>query len=359
MALFTERYVQPIESKMDVETTLEESDALPTLEKYIIAPRLFKHLIGKNHPEFSTNRQQDASEYFTHFLDLLDKNEKGQLTRLCNGTNEKLTSTIFTYHMQTRYQCAQTGEVKYSKRGPATLYNMVNLTIPLEAATISSERDPDLKRPKLDEGESPDTTQTIPFEACLTSYFQVEDIEMFNPTLAGNTICKKTIRFETFPRYLMLKLERYYIGENWTTKKIAARIPVPEHLDLTQYEGKGLQEFEREMPDPDANTQAPVGGGPVFDAGMLDQLLSMGFTENGAKRSLQATGNNDVEMALAWALDHSGDHDFNDPVVTTGGANAQSTPGVDPDAIAMLTSMGYTEEQTMAALKCSDNNIER
>ena len=38
-----------------------QGEAVPdasTLEKYVVAPRMFKQLVGKNHREFSSNRQQ-------------------------------------------------------------------------------------------------------------------------------------------------------------------------------------------------------------------------------------------------------------------------------------------------------------
>lgn len=37
-----------------------------------IAPRMFKALIGKGHPEFSTNRQQDAQEFFLHLINMVE-----------------------------------------------------------------------------------------------------------------------------------------------------------------------------------------------------------------------------------------------------------------------------------------------
>lgn len=37
-----------------------------------IAPRMFKALIGRGHPEFSTNRQQDAQEFFLHFVNMVE-----------------------------------------------------------------------------------------------------------------------------------------------------------------------------------------------------------------------------------------------------------------------------------------------
>lgn len=33
---------------------------------------MFKSLIGKGHPEFSTNRQQDAQEFFLHFINMVE-----------------------------------------------------------------------------------------------------------------------------------------------------------------------------------------------------------------------------------------------------------------------------------------------
>ena len=33
---------------------------------------MFKTLVGRGHPEFSTKRQQDAQEYYLHLLNLLE-----------------------------------------------------------------------------------------------------------------------------------------------------------------------------------------------------------------------------------------------------------------------------------------------
>ena len=42
---------------------------------------MFKALVGKDHREFSSARQQDASEYFMHFLEVMTRAEKGGLKR--------------------------------------------------------------------------------------------------------------------------------------------------------------------------------------------------------------------------------------------------------------------------------------
>lgn len=33
---------------------------------------MFKTLVGKGHPEFSTKRQQDAQEFFLHIINILE-----------------------------------------------------------------------------------------------------------------------------------------------------------------------------------------------------------------------------------------------------------------------------------------------
>lgn len=37
-----------------------------------IAARMFKALVGRGHPEFSTNRQQDAQEFLLHFINMVE-----------------------------------------------------------------------------------------------------------------------------------------------------------------------------------------------------------------------------------------------------------------------------------------------
>ena len=41
-----------------------------------VEPRMFKTLVGRGHPEFSSGRQQDAMEYFEHLVGVLLKAER-------------------------------------------------------------------------------------------------------------------------------------------------------------------------------------------------------------------------------------------------------------------------------------------
>eukprot|EP01032_Pedospumella_encystans_P014206 gene14206-16332_t len=227
-----------------------------------------------------------------------------------------------------------------------------------------------------DSAAEKEAEQFIPFEACLQSYFSPERVDMFSPAVGAVSACSKTQRFATFPRYLMVKMSRYYVSTNWVQQKITARIDVPEHLDLRAYRGAGPQSDEKLMAQVDETATAGAVDVPAFqvDEGLVIQLTSMGFSENGCRRAAIATHNADPETAMNWIFEHMEDADFNDPPVMPSsgdsngnGAGNNSAPAagtntaitVDPEAVAMLTSMGYSVEQVSAALQATDNNIER
>ena len=43
-----------------------------------IKPQMFKRLIGRGHPEFSTKRQQDAQEFILHLFNTIEVSESIQ-----------------------------------------------------------------------------------------------------------------------------------------------------------------------------------------------------------------------------------------------------------------------------------------
>lgn len=45
-----------------------------------IAPQMFKALVGRGHPEFSTNRQQDAQEFLLHFINMVEVKRKKKIS---------------------------------------------------------------------------------------------------------------------------------------------------------------------------------------------------------------------------------------------------------------------------------------
>jgi ubiquitin carboxyl-terminal hydrolase 5/13 len=77
---------------------------------------------------------------------------------------------------------------------------------------------------------------------------------------------------------------------------------MPEVLDLRQYKGTGLQPGEVLIPEEASGSvgegSSGAGAAPVVDEEVLGQLVSMGFSENGSKRAIIATGCNDPEVRI-------------------------------------------------------------
>jgi len=68
--------------------------------------------------------------------------------------------------------------------------------------------------------------------------------------------------------------------------------------------------------------------------------------------------NASAEVSMEWVLAHMEDTDFNDPLPSPaagGGAQqaAAEAGGADPESVALLSSMGFTDAQATAALKVS------
>jgi len=362
------------------------------LEKYVVAPRMFKHLVGQGHPEFSSGRQQDVSEYFQYFLECLNKAERVHLQRVigtapATGSTAaaSTTASLFEFHSEIRYQCPVSGDVKYEQQGQKTLFNLLDLfvprdlAVPLPAAEDAEAAAGAVKRPRVDEAAAATAAATevetyIPFSACLDRYFAPDTVDLFSPSAGRLTACTKTVKFKTFPRYLMVKVARYYAGANWVQQKITSKIDVPEVLDLTPYRGQGPQEQEHMMPEEDTAAPAAAAAAAASTAvefqvseELVGQLVSMGFSENGSRRAAIATNNADADTAMSWVFAHMEDPDFNDPPPPAATASAGQEEagggggggGVNEEAVMMLSSMGYTTEQTTAALLATDNSIER
>ncbi|XP_064383842.1 ubiquitin carboxyl-terminal hydrolase 5-like [Halichondria panicea] len=94
------------------------------LEQEGILPMMFKALIGRDHPEFSTMRQQDAQEFYLHLLASIDKNQRTK-----PGTLNAVDS--FRFQTEERIECVASGKVRYSLRED----NLLPLPVPLDAAT--------------------------------------------------------------------------------------------------------------------------------------------------------------------------------------------------------------------------------
>ncbi|KAI1306701.1 hypothetical protein EDD11_004704 [Mortierella claussenii] len=293
-----------------------------------IAPGMFKALVGRGHPEFSTMRQQDSFEFFQYLIKVISQNER--------TTGQDPTKT-FEFSNEQRLQCNECKKVRYSRDTTTAL----SIAVP---ATRKAKVNP----------EDEDEYQTVTFEQCLDTYVAAEHLPYNCPSCQKNTTATKTNRFATFPEVLVINMRRFEY-QNWVPRKLAVPVAFPEdQIDLEKYRGRGQQADEESLPE-----DAPAAAaGPAFDEAALGQLQMMGFPLIRCQKALLATNNQGSEVAMDWLIQHMEDPDIDDPIV-----NNNSTPTVaatvDPAQISQLADMGFTEKQATKALKETGGNMER
>jgi len=217
--------------------------------KLIVAPQMFRTLIGRGHSEFSSNRQQDAGEFVGYFLDQLARQERMALgSRLESG---KPLANLFEFAVEGRLeQQSEAKGVLYSRQKQNMLMlpikledaeNLAEVTAYRSAQASVEEKDP--KKPKT-EGESEEPKPLIQLAAALNRWAAPEDGIEFRGAQAT-----KTTKLATMPRYLMIQVNRYSINEKWMPVKIDCKVPMPESVSLEHLRGKGPQPGENELKD--------------------------------------------------------------------------------------------------------------
>ncbi|XP_055529285.1 ubiquitin carboxyl-terminal hydrolase 5 [Wyeomyia smithii] len=319
-----------------------------------IAPTMFKALIGKGHPDFSTKHQQDAQEFFLHLINTLQKHSRHQMD----------PADAFKFSIEDRVECCASGKVMYNRRDEWCL----PLQIPLNLATNIAE----VKKYEEDlalaekEGRRLDpealVRPKIPLSACLDAFAKPETVEQFySSAINARTTAKKTTKLATMPDFLMLHLKKFTLKENWTSVKLDVAIDIPEVLDLETLRGSGKQPNEEELPELAEKAPTP----PPMDPAVVQQLADMGFPPEACKRAIFFTKNSGAEAATQWIMEHIADADFAAPFVPPGtdvGKNkGAAAPAFVPDpmGLEMLMGMGFTDLQASKALKETQNNTER
>ncbi|XP_012943911.1 ubiquitin carboxyl-terminal hydrolase 5 [Aplysia californica] len=312
-----------------------------------IRPQMFKTLVGKGHPEFSTKRQQDAQEYFLHMVSVIQKNSRG-------GANP---CESFRFEVEERVACSSSQRVRYTRREDFCL----SLPVPMEAVSNKEEVR------KYNESKAAGATivdpksivrPVIAFSECVRAFTEAETVEDFySSAIQGKTTALKTTRLSSFPDYLMVQLRKYTVGDDWVPRKLDVSIQAPDVLDLSSLRGRGLQAGEEELPPGDSPPEAPV----EIQEGTVTQLVDMGFPREACRKAVYFTNNTGVEAAMNWVMEHMDDPDFAAPFnpAPAGGGVKGGAFEPNPEGLAILVSMGFSSEQATVALKATSNNAER
>ena len=362
----------------------------PTIEdnnpKYRLAPRMFKHVIGKDHVDFKTGQQQDASQFLQYYLEQLDRAEK-------KNKIDFPASHLFSFATETRSQCTADQKVKYDSN-TSQRETVWTVPIPMDLATITeSAMEPEHKKHKpagnLSSNGSESTSTTVDTEkeeekeepvksigmmTCLDQWAAettVEDISWSHLGGAKHAALQST-KLVNLPRYIFVQLQRYTLGPDWQPIKLQVNLQFPQDeegkyvVDLAKYKSTGgPKPNEVLIPKEEATAAGPVPAGPVIDEAALSQLMDMGFSLNSCKRALNAVGGNNVEAAMGWVFEHNNDPDFNDPLpeesATAAPATDASSDGIDEGTVQSLVEMlgCFTADQVRFALKETNGASDR
>ncbi|KAG5558758.1 hypothetical protein RHGRI_008647 [Rhododendron griersonianum] len=365
--LLSGKYSVPAPEKED---STNVANATPIDKQEGIPPRMFKGVIAASHPEFSTMRQQDALEFFLHFID--------QVERVSAGKPEFDPSTSFKFGIEERLLCPS-GKVAYNRRHDYIL----SLSIPLHLAInkgkaslpaiclrfpfVLSDADvrynPDeleafhkSKAERDTQGKEVRSTDEIVrprvrLVDCLRSFVAEEEVhDFYSNELKAKVTATKTARLISFPDYLVLHMRKFVMEAGWVPKKLDVYIDVPDTIDISDMRSKGIQPGEELLPEPAAEDMAEPK--LLADDDIVSQLVSMGFNNLHCEKAAINTSNAGVEEAMNWLLSHMDDADIDAPI-------SQEAQSVDQSKVDTLVSFGFQEDVARKALKASGGDIEK
>lgn len=303
--LFSGRYSKP--------TLLNEQYQLG------IKPTSFKNLIGHGHDEFSTQRQQDAHEFLTHFLNKVDETLGLTLNKQLN------------FLMENKIVCSN------CHRGKVNTDLLDNLVVKIKEEII-------------EEVDGKKVYEEAKIADSLSEFCSDEAIDGYSCDCCGkSTVAIKSTGFSSFPENLIITALRIKL-ENWVPVKIDVPVEVPHFLDLSEFVAKGFVKGEVE-----AKQEEPEQDSFVPNASALETLGNMGFPETRSTRALYHTGNNNAEDAMNWLFGHMEDIDIDEPFVAPK-VNKSVDVSVPAELVANLQAMGFGEKLCKKALILNKND---
>ena len=305
-----------------------------------LSPAMFKHLIGRNHEEFSTMRQQDAFEFLLHLFKHIS------ISNNAHPSEDPVQS--FRFAMEQRLQCVNCKRVRYR----TDEQDNISIPVPVRRRKHANGENGVTDAPKGSEFEP------VSLQECLDIFTSSTLVELTCSSCGSKDGFTKASKFKTFPKNLAINPLRFEMM-NWVPTKLDIPVQVTdEPFDLSPYKSGGLQPDEEELPE-DANVGGTDSTSTAFvpDEAALGQLESMGFPRVRCEKALHATGNADAEAAMNWLFSHMDDPDIDQPLNL--GANGGGSSADDADKIAQLGDMGISVPQARKALRECDGDVNR
>ena len=161
--LHSGRYSEP-------NTTESHTDTIGTLQG--VTPAYLKLLIGRDHPEFSTMRQQDALEFYEYLIKLVERKER--------GTSQDPIDE-FRFRLQQKLHCERCGGVRRS----SFVTTSISISLPMDENQMQ-------KSISLDGTDG--TTERLPTISlydCLEDFVREELVDFRCPSCKTETKAKK------------------------------------------------------------------------------------------------------------------------------------------------------------------------
>lgn len=145
-----------------------------------VRPMMFKSLIGKGHEEFSTMRQQDSEEFFTHLVTALRR----QLKKTgAEGGSEDPTE-VFRFGLEQRLQCGDCNKVRYR----VDTSDVLSVPVPSREKPKESAMETDDGK---DKNAGDPAFEEVALKECLLDLTGVEALEYACPSCDKKVIARK------------------------------------------------------------------------------------------------------------------------------------------------------------------------
>lgn len=289
-----------------------------------IKPSTFKSLIGENHPEFKTQKQQDSFEFLLYLLDKID-NELGL------SLNRPLK-----FLMGSKVVCSK------CLHGKISMELIDNVSVPIDDEIES-----------IDQETGKKTYKETNIVDSFRNYCAEEAVEDFkcDSCDSGSSTAIKSTGFKTFPDVLVVNARRIKL-ENWVPVKVDVPISIPGSIDLSHFTAPLAASGETINSETENESDSKEF---VPNAEGMSMLLSMGFPEVRCIKGLYNTGNNNAEDAMNWILAHMDDIDIDDPF--TPSDNSASSTEPSQDSVDNLVAMGFSNQLSKKSLILNKNDI--
>ena len=296
-----------------------------------IRPSSFKLYFGKGHPDFSSNKQQDAFEYLSYIIEKIKKEEK---------KFEKFDPMkLFEFDLETRMECNDCHNVKYK--------NSVSWFLSLSVNDWKNKKE---------------ETSKCSMDEVLSKFLSPEIIELNCPECKKKSFWTKTQRILNYPKYLILVFQRFVF--DWVPVKLEVAFePKLDNFDLKVLSESQHKENEKILDTAKEEAFEEEEEQEIqFNQESVNYLLQCGIPELGAKWALYLS-NNDPEVALGLYCENADNPEYKKPLPKIKAKKNKNNDndelvGINMASLESLISMGFDRKKAIAGLKKANGNVD-